>query len=188
MIFESEASTWELKLKNMTVGFTLPLKNQDLSANTSSTTSTNNGTKPKELDVKGLILFEDIEHLKELRERAESVEDDGSRTIYTISEETAEAADIRQVIFDKNFRADKDEKHLAWMISFRLRQHKSVAEAVEGRQVGATPITDTSIGQVITDPSDDSQTVEANGWVYNLLKKLDNALGSTSETNETSPN
>lgn len=179
MILEGNGSTHEVALKNMKVGFVMPLKNKELGNNTSSTTTLNQGTKAKQLSINGLVPFDDKEKLVELVRLAEAVDSEGERVIYTINDETAEVGEIRQCTFTDNFKIDKDQKYNAWVVSFRLLQKNSVAEAKEARQTKAPTVTDTAAGQQVRAPTEqeESQVNETNGFIFNALKKLDDYLG-----------
>lgn len=186
MILESGGNTTKVNIKNIKVGFVLPIKNKDLGGNTSSTGTTNQGTKAKKLSVNGLVPFDDESDLKKLVKLAEAVTQDGERVIYTINDKTAELGDVRQVIFDGDLKIDEDGQFQAWRISFRLKQFNSVAEAKEQRKITPPSVTDTTSGQVIQAPSEEetAAVTQTTGWVFNALKKIDSLLGPANENNQ----
>ncbi|MEZ9340665.1 adenine glycosylase, partial [Vibrio splendidus] len=57
-----------------------------------------------------------------------------ARTIYRISNKTAEALKMRQVKFQGSIRAEEQDTHRQWSVSFELVEHLSVPERVEQRQ------------------------------------------------------
>lgn len=179
MILETGGNTTKVNLKNIKVGFVLPIKNKDVGGNTSSTGTTNQGTKAKKLSVNGLVPFDNESDLKQLVKLAEAETQEGERVIYTINDKTAELGDVRQVIFDGDLKINEDETFRAWRISFRLKQFNSVAEAKEQRKLTQPSVTDTTTGQVIQAPSEEEteQVEQTNGWVFNALKKIDNLIG-----------
>ena len=61
-------------------------------------------------------------------------QDNDARQINRISNQTAEALKIRQVKFQGVVRADEQESHRQWSVSFELVEHLSVPERVEQRQ------------------------------------------------------
>jgi hypothetical protein len=157
----------------------LKLKNESVAGATSGTDSINTGTKAKTLDVTGLLPFSNASHLTELLKVAEAIDTSGARLVYNISDDTANTADIRQVIFDGNFNARKVKDLNAWSVSFTLQQKNSNAEAKEKRvKKNENPVTDTSSGKIVTsnESTENSATKEDRSWVYQVLKKLDNEL------------
>ena len=89
MILEADGKTFELQFAELNVALKLPLPNKSVGANTSSTSTVNTGTKAKIISVAGVLAFKYQDHLQQLIKVAEAVNDDGSRKIYTISDDTA---------------------------------------------------------------------------------------------------
>ncbi|MEZ9472106.1 adenine glycosylase, partial [Vibrio lentus] len=97
------------------------------------------------------------------------------------SNKTAEALKIRQVKFQGVVRADEQESHRQWSVSFELVEHLSVPERVEQRQPDK-PAAQQKV-QGVNTPVETGQTddvppdtqVELTG-VMKVLKSVDNAL------------
>ena len=170
----------QLPLKNLRISVRQQLAGQDMSGQTSATDQAETGSKGKILTVKGVIPFNKKQLLTNLFRIAEALED-GARQIYRISNQTAEALKIRQVKFQGAIRADEQDSHRQWSVSFELIEHLSVPERVEQRQPDklaaqqkvqgvSTPVTS---GQSENVPP--GTDVELTG-VLKVLKTIDNAL------------
>ena len=123
----------QLPLKNLRISVRQQLAGQDMSGQTSATDQAETGTKGKILTIKGVIPFSKSQLLTNLFSMAEVLEN-GSRHIYRISNKTAEAMKIRQAKFQGAIRADEQDTHRQWSVSFELIEHLSVPERVEQRQ------------------------------------------------------
>ncbi|HHK8500053.1 baseplate complex protein [Vibrio parahaemolyticus] len=123
----------QLPLKNLRISVRQQLAGQDMSGQTSATDQVETGSKGKILTVKGVIPFTKKQLLTNLFSMAEAQEND-ARQIYRISNKTAEALKIRQVKFQGAVRADEQDSHRQWSVSFELVEHLSVPERVEQRQ------------------------------------------------------
>ncbi|MFM2599843.1 adenine glycosylase [Vibrio fortis] len=126
----------QLPLKNLRISVRQQLAGQDMSGQTSATDQAETGTKGKILTIKGVIPFSKNQLLTNLFSMAEALES-GSRHIYRISNKTAEALKIRQVKFQGAVRADEQDSHRQWSVSFELVEYLSVPERVEQRQPDA---------------------------------------------------
>ena len=121
----------------MTVSLSAPLKDEDASGETSSTATAKKGNKGKKLEVRCSLRFKDADQLRELMRVAEAT-DGGDSKVYTVTNDTANTAGMRQARFTGNIRADEAENVRAWEISFSLTEHISVPEMAEARQ-GSKP-------------------------------------------------
>lgn len=201
MILEKNGEAFEIRLNELSVRLNLNLANDDASGKTSSTVTLNAGTKPKKITVNGTLARDDAEHLTDLIRKAEALESDGQRCIYTISDDIADAADIRQVIFtDRLDVRERDGLH-AWQVSFSLLEQTSIPETSEQRQQASQPQpqagsasgqqvtaadvgnTDNSANNSTTTASSEQQIAEQQGYIYDLLKGLDNFLAPDSTEN-----
>ncbi|EKA5860755.1 adenine glycosylase [Vibrio alginolyticus] len=170
----------QLPLKNLRICVRQQLAGQDMSGQTSATDQAEMGSKGKILTIKGLIPFTKKQLLTNLFSLAEAQED-GARQIYRISNKTAEALKIRQVKFQGAVRADEQDSHRQWSVSFELVEHLSVPERVEQRQPDK-PAAQQKV-QGVNTPVDAGQSddvppgteVELTG-VMKVLKAVDNAL------------
>lgn len=127
-------------LKNCRINPSFEIKEEDMSGQGSSTSSSEQGDKGQELNVLGTLPFKDIEQLGKLYQLARAKSDDGQRKIYVIGSEVSRALKIRQVRFAGRVQATEQQGLLAWNISFRLREHLSVSEQEEKRSYSqATP-------------------------------------------------
>ncbi|MDP2548909.1 hypothetical protein [Oceanobacter sp. 4_MG-2023] len=182
MILERNGTTTELQLLNLAVSVKLPIKNADVSASSSSTDTINTGTKGKRLSVAGRIPFASADDLTTIIKLGEALNDDGTRAVYTIVDDTADAADITNVKFDGDFDARKIPDLQAWAVTFSLTEHLSTAERVEAQRnagyTSASASTDTATGTEITDTdSAITDTESDHGMIWQVLKKLDEIIG-----------
>lgn len=116
------------------VSLSMSYRDDDLSGETSSTASAHKGIKPKELNARFVVRYTDTDTLTNFLRIAESTDDNGDLVVYDIVERTANAVNIRQVIFAGNLDVSEISGQQAWMVHFRLREHLSVAEKTEQRK------------------------------------------------------
>ncbi len=162
------------EFRDIDVRLTLEMPNDDASGKTSSTETLSGGTKPKRISVSCTLPMKQAELLTELIRLAESIESDGSRTVYTVSDTTADAADIREVIFHDRLDVRKRDGLMAWQIAFVLREHKSVPEVKEQRNQPAAGSADTAPGAGIQ--PEEGEAIKSSGPLYDILKRVDEYL------------
>lgn len=131
---------------NLKVGGAMDIRAKDVSGETSSTDEVDTGTKGKSLTVSLSIKFRDIADLRRLMRVAEA-KDNGSRRIYTIANETANAAGIRQVRFSERISFTEQDGLRAWDVSFTLREYLSNPERREMREDTPEAVQQTSDGR-----------------------------------------
>jgi len=170
----------QLPLKNLRISVRQQLAGKDMSGQTSATEQAETGSKGKILTVKGVIPFTKNQLLTNLFNMAEAQED-GARQIYRISNKTAEALKIRQVKFQGAVRADEQDSHRQWSVSFELVEHLSVPERVEQRQPDKPAVQQKVQGVNTPIESSSSEDVPPGteiemGLVMRALKSLDNSL------------
>lgn len=153
-----------------------PLPDEDLSAQTSSTLTAEQGFKGKRLRVTLKIKFDDQSRLKALVALATAIDDVGRRKVYTISNQTADAFGIRQVRFSEQLRSQELADIQAWSISFVLLEHKSVPEKREAKIMTQ----DSSTNVAPADQAVSERTVDqGESWLEkNVIAPLDKQLSS----------
>ena len=109
---------------------------------------------------------------------AEATEN-GDGKIYTITNDTANAAGMRQGRFTGNFKVDEDEKLRMWSISFTLAEHVSVPEMEEARQGARAASTQTNTGASVG--SDEEEKEEELSSIEKVLKYLNEKIGPENE-------
>jgi len=114
----------------LTVSINFSIPSDDLSGQGSSTVDAETGDKPQLVRVRLLIPHKTPDDLKIIRDLAGKRAEDGSRHIYTIVNDSAQAMSIRQVKFHSEMLVKEDQKK-AWWVNFVLKEHRSVAEKVE---------------------------------------------------------
>lgn len=160
---------------NMTVRANFRLDEKELSGQSSATDTAETGIKPQTLSVSLTLGHQEVKDLSILIALARAVDDSGQRTLYTITNLTAKAGNIRKVRFTDNFTWAENDGTKSWQVNFTLKEHQSVPEKIEQRQ--ETP--------AVMEPSAESETestiapetaAEPVTSFKAVLKKLDDAL------------
>lgn len=86
-------------MKSMRISVSMQFQDKDSSGQTSSTSSSEQGEKAKELDVSGLVPFNDERTLSRLFELADAKGDGGKRHIYRVGSLLAKSVKVRQAKF-----------------------------------------------------------------------------------------
>lgn len=133
------------------VQITYTIETDDLSGQGSSTADADTGHKAQIIRLRMLISQSEPERLSTIRQLAGKLDDDGSRHIYTIVNDTAEAMDIRQVAFFGEMAVREDNTLKAWRLTFQLKEHRSVAEKKQEKQDSQTQ---TEVAQTTTTTQD----------------------------------
>ncbi|WP_158144901.1 DNA-binding protein [Vibrio metschnikovii] len=137
-------------IKNLQVHFDRDFKSEDMSGMSSFAMLSEQGDKPASLQVTGLIAFKDINQLADLQSMSSDKDDNGDRKLYRIVNELANAFNIREAKFNGKFSATEHDKLMAWNVSFRLVEQRSVAEQKEQRQRAQTKPQQAENGQLQT--------------------------------------
>lgn len=163
--------------KEQRITMSMRFESEDLGSQTSSTDSAHKGIKPKSFNVSLVIPFADDKLLRELMAVAESVEDDGSLTMYDITDSLANAVGVRQVQFADNFTAREATSSKAWQVSFSLKEHQSTAEKIEQRQEASAPEEQAADGTAVatTEVEGEDGTQQLTG-TEKFLAGIDKAL------------
>jgi hypothetical protein len=210
MILERDGKPIEILLNDLIVGFECSIKNKEIGNKSSSTGSINEGTKPKILTVTGVCSYENKDNLIILIKMAETTDNEHRRAVYTISDNTADVAEIREVIFHNSLSVKKMNGLQAWNVSFSLREYNSVVEAAERKKIiekkekakliakapsstttqppnatTTTISTDTSKANTEANMADVQIIEDQHGLIYDMLKKLDQFLEPNNEDNKT---
>lgn len=162
-----------LQMSNVLITPSMNIKDADQSGQASSTASSEQGIKAKELKVSGYVPYSDKTHLARLFELAEALGTDGRQARYRVACEEAQAIRFRQATFTGNVDATPQTNLRAWLVSFTLREHLSVAErkAMQGDSTAAVAQTATG-GTVLAEESAEQQT-----WFERQLQKVNDTIG-----------
>ena len=150
----------------------LEIRTEDLSGETSGSDLVSKGVKPKTLTVSLNIRFENEKDLRSLVRVAEARGSNGSLTVYTIVNRTANAAGMRQVQFTDHVRWAEQEGVRAWSVSFTLREYLSVPERVEQREKSPATVSQTSAAQSLNDAAETTGAAEPTGQMLTNFEKL----------------
>lgn len=123
-----------IRMHEMRVEMQMELKDKDMSGQSSATDTAEQGDKGKQLTFTGLVPFKDSLTLTQIYQFAGTKNDNGQRHIYRIGNDIARVLKIRQVKFSGRINAREHESQMAWIVSFSLREHHSVAEQREQRE------------------------------------------------------
>lgn len=163
---------------DLKIGGGMDIKAADASGETSSTDEVDKGTKGKKLSVSLVIKFTDESDLRRLTRIAEA-KTNGERTVYTITNLTANAMGIRQVRFAENFNVQEKDGLRAWDVSFTLKEYLSNPERVEQREEKTESVAQTSDGTT-TEETREAETAEAVEeavtGIAKVLQLIDKAL------------
>ncbi|PHM39812.1 hypothetical protein Xmau_02412 [Xenorhabdus mauleonii] len=121
-----------IPLKSLTVTPSVMFQDKDQSGQSSSTTVAEQGIKPKELKVTGIIPFTEHKALSRLFALAEAKEN-GQLKRYRVANLTAQAINFRIGTFTSTIDASKVDGKQAWQVNFTLREHLSVSEKRDER-------------------------------------------------------
>lgn len=170
-----------INLKSCKVELSMQLAEQDMSGQTSSTASSEQGDKAKELKVTGLIPFTDKAQLSRLFELAIAKDEAGNRSVRRIGSDLARAVKIRQVKFFGQITAPEHPTLMAWNVSFQLREYLSIPEVAEQRQTqndASTGLGTEQTASVIPTAAitEAPPKVEVSS-VEKFFKGIDNAIG-----------
>jgi hypothetical protein len=123
----------EIKGHSLKVAATIPLPADDLSGQSSYSDTAETGDKPKQLTVNLQVKFDDVANLTQIITLAEAKTDTGSRVIYNVLNNTAQAMSIRQARFQGDVSVREDESLKLWSVMFKLSEVSSVPEKKSAR-------------------------------------------------------
>ena len=171
MILQANGNNFTIPGKNVKVTIENNLDRIELSGMTSGSDSVNAGTKPKKINVSLTIPKSKKDDLRELSKTAEALEDNGDPVVYMISDEQANARNIREVIFSGTFRSAEAGNIRGWDISFSLQEYRSTAEKKEAREkYKETSVTDSEGKTIHADSKNDSAIKQAMNSAEKAIK------------------
>ncbi|WP_233961054.1 baseplate complex protein [Pectobacterium versatile] len=166
-----------IALKSLTVTPSMQFQDQDQSGQTSSTANAEQGIKPKELRVSGIIPFTEAKVLTRLWALAEAKEG-GKLKRYRVANHTAQAINFRLATFTGSIDAPKQDGKQAWLVTFTLREHVSVAEKRDVRAGGKTDVKKQTPGAGGSGSAAESD--EQLSWFERtVLKPVNDSLGGS---------
>ena len=153
--------------KELKVSMSMRIDSGDLSGQSSATSTSHKGFKPKVLNVSLLIPFIEPELLTQLIAVAQATAADGSLKIYTVTDELAKALKVRKVKFAEEFYVRELEGKKAWAVQFALQ-----------RQEGSTAPAQTANGDTVAanETQEGEEESGSMGFIERQIAKLDAAL------------
>ncbi|ECI4647632.1 DNA-binding protein [Salmonella enterica subsp. enterica serovar Ball] len=167
-----------IPLKRLSVSLKLNIRDKDASGQSSSTATSEQGIKAKELQVSGLIPFDTPGDLTLIFRLAEAKGQDGAQLVYRINNRDARAVNMQQGIFSGAVGAVPEMGLMAWKIDFTLKEKLSSAEKAAGRGPAGS-VTDSSAGQHAQAARADGKDgkAEEHGWFWKISEKVNNWIG-----------
>ena len=168
------------------VSMEMEIAGEDLSGYGAVTADADTGHKPKHITIKTKVKFSDEYQLSAIMQMAESVDENGERTVYTLVSNLTDAINMRQGIFKGSVRAVPDGTIKRWNVQFTLKEHRSVAEKTQEQNTDTSQVADTqqsSEGQNIAATGASAELQERNfpGYVF----EYEDALGTEPGNSET---
>ncbi|RTP93091.1 hypothetical protein EKN38_25435 [Enterobacter sp. WCHEn045836] len=165
-----------IRMKNIEVSVSMPIKEKDQSGQASSTATAEQGIKAKELSVSGVIPYDDEGQLILLYSLAEAQDGGGKSVRYRVNHDIARKIKLREATFVGSVKASKAANLLAWQVTFTLREFFSTAERkAESRSKGG------ATAQTAQGTTSATDTPEELSWFERVLKSLDTAIGPYEE-------
>ncbi|OTA20165.1 hypothetical protein Xbed_01639 [Xenorhabdus beddingii] len=167
-----------IPLKSLTVTPSMMFQDSDQSGQSSSTAVAEQGIKPKELRITGIIPFTEQKTLSRLFALAEAKEN-GNLKRYRIANLTAQAINFRIGTFTGTIDASKLDGKQAWQVTFTLREHLSVSEKRDARAAG----TISAKKQTGKGGAAAKEEPEKLSWFERkVLKPINDHIGAANET------
>lgn len=166
-------------LKNPSISAEYDLPDEDQSGQSSSTNSSEQGIKPKKLNISGLIEYSTPDYLSRLIELSYQTDRGGAKKLYRIANSTANVINLREGVFSGKISVAPHSTLLAWQINFTLSERKSVPEKREARaQQRAQENGDQTVDAVGEEmPEEKSETEERTWFEENVLAPINDMLG-----------
>lgn len=162
MILSGGGKTLTITGKNLQTNISAEFERKDMSGQTSSSSFSSGGNKPKKISASLQIPKDNSEELTRLDEAAAALDDKNDPVIYTISDDQCEARKIRQVIFIGSLTSKENENLQCYDVSFELQEYKSPSERKEERALAkAVPETKPADGEVQIGSVDHAKIIEA---------------------------
>ncbi|EJY9524073.1 DNA-binding protein [Salmonella enterica] len=174
-----------IPLQRLSVSVKLNIRDKDASGQSSSTATSEQGVKAKELQVSGLIPFNQPESLTLIFRLAEAKGSNGAQQVYRIGNLDARAVNMQQGIFSGAVGATPEQGLMAWKVDFTLKEKLSSAEKAIGRGPAGSA-TNSSAGQHAQAAKAGTKDgkPEEHGWFWEFSSWLNKKIGPAG--NETS--
>ena len=158
------------------------IKQSDLSGQSSQTDIASGGFKPVMLNVTAKYLFKEPEALRLLIQLMQKTDEFGNQKVFNISNLTAEAFNVRQVVFTDNFSIREDGQINLWHISFSLKEQGSVPAIKEQRKdFSSTPGAISGQGLSSNSNNVDEQPAAPLTTFEQVLSYLDSGIVKTED-------
>ncbi|EMK0255631.1 DNA-binding protein [Salmonella enterica] len=173
-----------IPLKRLSVSVKLTIKDRDASGKSSATDRSEQGIKAKELQVSGIIPFDNPESLTLIFRLAEARGSDGAQKVYRINNMDAKAVNMQQGVFSGAVGAVPEMGLMAWKVDFTLKERLSSAEKAIGRgPAGSSTATQHAQAAKTAGATEQGGSSE-HGWFWSVSEKINKWIGpSGNETN-----
>lgn len=164
-----------VKANDFRITASLKIAIDDLSGQSSSSTTSNSGIKPKKFTVNVLIAFAKAQDLTDLIAVAEAKDDNGALIVYDVVAPSINVANVRKVQFGEIFTWLEMRDLEAWRVQFSLTEYDSVPERIEERQEPLNSEPSTAPGILVSNDQEPEQTNTEVWPEYNPFESfLDN--------------
>lgn len=168
---------YDIPTDEMQLSCDLGINESSMGGNSSSTSSSHKGFEAKVLNVSLIISFDERLVVADIVGLAQSLEDDGSQTVYTIINDTAEVMGIQKVRFSNKFSLRELGNHKqGWRLSFTLREHESVAERKAEKLTTDAPTTSAPSPGAAASPTESEETKEQLTSIEKVMQKVDGVI------------
>lgn len=164
-----------IPLQRLSVSVKLNIRDKDASGKSSSTASSEQGVKAKELQISGLIPYTSPEALTLIFRLAEAKAANGAQQVYRIGNQDAKAVNMQQGIFSGAVGAVPEMGLMAWKVDFILKEKLSSAEKAIGRGPADSNSADQH-AQAAKGAGKDGKPAE-HGWFWNMSDKINKWIG-----------
>lgn len=130
-----------LPIDNMKVSCSKQYKDKDMSGQSSSTHSSEQGDKGVVISVTGTIPFKREADLTDLYDTFSMKDEKGNRKVFRIGNRDARLYRVREAKFFGKLSSSEHSLLRAWEISFSMREHNSASEKIEQRTKSKKPST-----------------------------------------------
>ncbi|EEX94348.1 hypothetical protein VIOR3934_19815 [Vibrio orientalis CIP 102891 = ATCC 33934] len=130
-----------LPIDNMKVSCSKQYKDKDMSGQSSSTHSSEQGDKGVVISVTGTIPFKRETDLTDLYDTFSMKDENGNRKVFRIGNRDARLYRVREAKFFGKLSSSEHTSLRAWEISFSMREYNSASEKIEQRTKSKKPST-----------------------------------------------
>ncbi|WGE29404.1 DNA-binding protein [Edwardsiella tarda] len=175
-----------IPLKRLSVSIRMNIRDKDSTGQESGTAASEQGIKAKELQISGLIPYDEPETLALLFRLAEAKTPGGAQQVYRINNHDAQAINMQQGVFSSAVGAAPEMGLMAWKVDFTLKERNSSAEKAAGRGPASAKQVEqhAQAGEKAT-PDDAATAPHHHGKIWAWSQKLNDWIGPAGDETNT---